>query len=336
MLVVLSDEGSRMRHLTPDEIERLAAGRAPFAELAETAAHVRDCARCAALVAGSQAVRQMAGDVRTQIDAGEPAIVYRPRAPRVSLRWILPIAATLAALAVAAWLLAGRRAPLPPQTTTAQARRPLPPPTPTPTPGPRKELATTYGHAKWDALVRDALSTRTLAMPAVVQALRASEASFRGEGELDERSLVPDGTVVRETRPSFAWHGAKDARYTVILGLPGDQVIASDPVTETRWRPPFDLQRGREYAWQLEVASGESRITYPRAPRAPARFRVLGAAENAEIEEAARRFPDDHLLQAVLLAAYGVREEAERKLARYRERGDPAVADALLRSLGAW
>ena len=52
--------------------------------------------------------------------------------------------------------------------------------------------------------------------------------------------------------------------------------------------------------------------------------------------DARARFPDDHLLQAILLARHGLRDDAERELLAYRKTGRADLADPLLRSIRSW
>lgn len=318
-----------MKHVTQEQLLELQVGGLPLAEIAAMSAHLRSCDECSAKVAESQAVRRMAGDIRTQIEAedgyGEGNVAASP-APRPARRWLLPLAATLAALVAAAWYFVFRPAP-PTRPVAAPIRVETPPVTPVP-----RQQPAGYGRESWDKLVRDAVSSGTLAVPAVLQSLQPPEAAFRGSETFDEQSLAPSGAVVRETRPRFRWKPVPGARYTVILAIDDDSVLESDRLTAPSWRPPSDLQRGREYAWQVEIDG----TTYPRAPRPPARFRILGQAEAAELDEARRAFPDDHLLQAVLLAKHGLGPEAEGELLEYRSTGDVKVAEALLRSIRTW
>jgi hypothetical protein len=326
MAVVLPME-SRMTHISQEELGRLEAGSLSLAELARISAHLRTCPECATKVAESRAVRRMMSDVRTQIEAedgyGDRDLTRMPAPAR--RRWVLPLAAALAALIAAVSYVAFRPSTPPREAVPVRVETPKAAPAPAPKPA-------GYGREEWDRLVAGALANKTLAFPAVLQTLLPPDAAFRGAAESGEASLSPNGIVVFETRPQFRWQSSAGGRSIVILALAEDRIVQSDPLTARQWRPPFDLARGREYAWQIEIDG----TTYPRAPRPPARFRVLGAAEAAELDDAKRRFPDDHLLQAVLLAKHGLRDQAEAELLEYRSRGDALVADGLLRSIRAW
>jgi hypothetical protein len=70
------------------------------------------------------------------------------------------------------------------------------------------------------------------------------------------------------------------------------------------------LSRGKTYAWQVEVHRGASVELLPAPPEPQALFRVLDERSSAELAEARRRFPDDHLLLGVLEARFGLQQEA--------------------------
>lgn len=329
-----------MTHITQEQATGLSSGKLTLAEVLAIRAHARECEACASMLAASAPLRRMADDVRVQIEADdghathdgevcdacpEPAPIARRRSP---LRF-LPLAASIAAVTFAIWFFVTRRPAQPP----APIRIETPVVTPTTTTTAREPEALPD---EWQALVRETVARRSLPYPAVLGELRPRDARFRGPEDGEERSLSPNGEVIAETRPTFRWKAKPGERSIVILSMPGDRVIESDPLADTRWRPPFALERGREYAWQVEITAGDTKTTFPKAPRPPARFRVLDDDAAAEIADARRRFPDDHLLMVILLARHGLRDEAERELGKYRQSGERELADALLRSLRAW
>ena len=106
-------------------------------------------------------------------------------------------------------------------------------------------------------------------------------------------------------------------------------------LTAAEWEPPFDLQRGREYAWQVESTVNGVRRLDPHAPDPPVRFRVLDEAAANELAKARREHPDDALLYAALAAQYGLREETLTALEQLA-RTDRSLAESLRASVEQW
>src|SRR5439155_1588763 len=81
--------------------------------------------------------------------------------------------------------------------------------------------------------------------------------------------------------------------------------------------------RPEEAHLKVEVRAGPSTTILPAPPRPPALFRIVDEATANELAEAARRFPDDHLLLGVLYARAGVQWRAAEELA---QAASPAAA----------
>ncbi len=99
--------------------------------------------------------------------------------------------------------------------------------------------------------------------------------------------------------------------------------------------PRQNLKRGREYLWQVETTIGDARSIYPKAPDPPARFRVLAQRALDEIDDVRKRYPNDPLLHAVILARHGLRDETLEALERLG-RSDEALAADLRESVRRW
>jgi len=301
----LQIEGEDFRHLDPDQQMAYCDGALRGDELETARLHLDACERCRA-------------------DVEELAAWGAGATPRKT--WLpYALAASLAAVAILG-LFVGRQqqvtkhprvATIPPVTATA------PPPAPS------------YGNAEWDRLVRDVTSSGRLAMPAMLAALQPPAAHFRGEIAADDAHLAPAGIVVESTRPRFTWRAEPAARYVVLLAEQDGQIVESEPLSKPTWQPASPLKRGRDYAWQLEVVTDKGSVVHPAPPHPPVRFHVLDDAASAEIADARKRFPDDHLLQAILFARHGLRDDAEHELLEHRTK-DQALADALLRSIRTW
>ena len=352
-------------HITAEQLDRLRDGTLPPAEVAEVGGHASACEPCGRAVAEARSLQRMTRDLRVQLETvhepehlSEEELMARAdgtvrddahlqecescRAeveelvrfrgamrPPVRRRWVpYAVAAAIAAIAVTIPLLDRSPAPpaAPPRVSTTPVRV-LPEPFPVP-------VARGYGRAEWDAWVSDARERRALPMPAIVTELRAPKTRLRGGAEEDDLRLSPDHAVVADPRPRFHWSARQGASYNVIL-QDGSEVVESGPLTEPQWNPRQNLKRGREYLWQVETTIDGARSIYPKAPDPPARFRVLGQRALDEIDDVRKRYPDDPLLHAVILARNGLRDETLAALDRLG-RSDEVLAADLRESLRRW
>jgi len=292
-------------HLDPDRQMAYSDGALHGDELETAKLHLEGCERCRADV-----------DELAKWGAAPPRRNWLPYA----------LAASLAAVAIVGLFVVRQQQPVktrPPVATIPPVTTAAPPPAPS------------YGNAEWDRVVRDVTASGRLTMPAVLAALQPPSSHFRGEIAADDERLEPAGVVVESTRPRFTWRAEPAARYVVLLAPRGGAVVESVQLSEPTWQPASPLTRGRDYAWQLEVITEKGSVLHPAPPHPPVRFHVLDDAAATEIAEARAHFPDDHLLQAILLAHHGLRDDAERELLEYRKK-DQALADALLRSIRSW
>jgi len=303
--VRLQIEADAFRHLDPDQQVAYCDGALRGDELEAARLHLDACDQCRADV-----------EELSKWGAGPRKRNWLPYA----------LAASLAAVAILG-VLVFKPEPLKPRPPVA-----IVPPVTITAPPP----AFSYGNAEWDRLVRDVTASGRLAMPALLAALQPPASHFRGGIGADDAALAPAGIVVESARPRFTWRAQPAARYVVLLAPQDGRVVESEPLSEAAWQPPSPLQRGRDYSWQLEVVTDKGRALHPAPPHPPVRFHVLDDAAAAEIADARRRFPGDHLLQAILLARHGLRADAERELLEYRKTGRADLADALLRSIQSW
>lgn len=267
-------------HLDPEtELIPYAGGTAGPAtrEIVET--HVEDCASCRAELRELEALRTA------------------PRPRRIP---VLAIAAAAAAIAIALLLVlyANRSAPPVPRVhhPTVSVQQPPAPPA--------------YARPEWEALVREARRTGKLPFRTDLARLRGKSDSLRGADDAPVDGLAPAGIVVDETRPRFTWPERRGAVYVVLLYENDEEIARSKPLSAAEWRPERELQRGRTYAWQVEVRRGDALELLPPPAAPEARFRIAGADAHRQIEEARRAHPDDHLLHAILYARAGLEAEA--------------------------
>lgn len=347
-------------HVTGEQLGRLRDGTLPPAALAEVGRHAATCEACGKEVGEMISLGRMTRDLRTQIEAdgesehltddelmacadgtssddahlqecdvcrGEVDELIRWRsAARPRRRWIpYAIAASLAAIAL---MISMRdRSPVTPATPPVVSTSPnVVPPRPPPA-----IVVTGYGRPEWDAWVADVKKRRALPMPAIIAELQSQASQLRGEAAEDDLRLSPNHAVVVSARPQLEWAKREGASFIVILRN-GDDIVESDPLTESRWKPRQDLKRGRAYQWQVEMTIDGVRSLYPKAPVPPARFRVLEQKALDEIEDARKRYPEAFLLHAVILARHGLRNEALAALDQLKG-SDAALASDLQKSL---
>jgi hypothetical protein len=77
---------------------------------------------------------------------------------------------------------------------------------------------------------------------------------------------------------------------------------------------PVALQPGATYIWQVTAVKDGEQILSSSAPPREARFRVLSAAQAAELSRAAREHANSHLVLGTLYAQAGLLDDAEREL----------------------
>jgi len=193
---------------------------------------------------------------------------------------------------------------------------------------PRAYPSMTYANREWNALVAEAVRTRSLPMASGLDELSPGADPLRGGESGDAATLSPAGVVVATARPRFRWAAAGgNATYVVSVFDGRSEVATSEALPATEWTPSSDLPAERTLAWQVEVTRGAKRFIMPAPPAPPALFRIAPAADRAQIDAALSQYPDDHLLHAVLYARAGLAAEAEAALGRAAAAGDARAAN---------
>jgi hypothetical protein len=240
-------------------------------------------------------------------------------------KWLWVAAAVAAAIAIAFLVTLVRWPTAPPGQRTPVVRKPAPPP-PRRAPERVAPAPPAYARAEWAQLVAGVLAAGQLPFPSDLAILRGGLEPVRGEAPGPTTTLVPAGIVIDETRPAFSWPPRAGATYVVSI-FDGDREVAhSEPLTTRAWTPPRALPRGRTYTWQVEAKTAGGIEVLPAPPAPPARFRIVGAGEHAELEAARAAHPDDHLLLAALYARAGLEAEAKEQLRQVEAPSDPRVA----------
>lgn len=284
-----------------------ADGRLPAERRAWVDEHLPDCARCREDLAG---LRGLA-----------------PSRPQGSRGWMLALAASITLVVIAAGIFRPDRPEAPRRAEQTPVVRSAPP-----IPAPRQP----YGRTEWNEVVEGVRGGTPLAIPHVLGKIRRKPDVLRGDAAPAGAHLEPTGVVLMTTRPVFTWTAPENALSIVTIFEDEREAARSATLTATRWAPPRELTRGVTYTWQVDVEiDGETQIL-PMPPAPPARFHVADAATVAELEEARRQHPGDHLLLGILHARAGFDGEARAELARVRDPRDAAVAESLRREIEGW
>jgi hypothetical protein len=186
------------------------------------------------------------------------------------------------------------------------------------------------------AAVQLALSTHRLERAPVLDGLITQRGVLLGApGETRNFAVRgPVGTTVLNDRPVFRWEPVPGAgKYVVAVFDDRFQKVAESPaLTSAEWTPEQPLARGRIYNWQVSAHIGARTLRSPVPPAPEARFQVAAVETVAQIENARRDHPANHLLLAVLLANAGALDESAQELDALAA-SDPATAESLRQSL---
>ena len=297
-------------HLDYDQIVECSEGRG--GEALEQ--HLAECELCRGEVADLKDFRgELASFPRSKVVA-MPAPVTKSRLPV----WAGIAAGTILAAGFSYWSLRSR-ANIQPPVQIAQA--------------PPAEAALP---ADQQAALQAALSDRKLERATVLDRLITKRGVLLGApGEARTFDLTaPMGTTVLNDRPIFRWQAVRGAsQYVVSLFDDAFRKITESPaLTVAEWQPEQPLERGRIYNWQVTAKVGGATLRAPLPPAPEARFQVAGAEQDAQIENARREHPGNHLLLAVLMAKAGALDDTARELDALAAT-DAATADALRESL---
>ena len=281
-----------------DVLFRYADGTLDPDRRAEIDAHLEHCARCREDVSDAVAAQRSIGR-------------RRPRIP-----WLIAAAvAVMVAVAATLWWPRSEQPPAPLAPHTAAA---VP--------------------SEWKALVQQARTARRVNPPPAFRALQVERDTLRDDSAPHAGgTLSPSGTVIETQQPAFRWPAVKGARYVVSIFEKEKEIARSPVLLDNQWTSSQPLTRGGTYVWQVKVRGTGGVTILPAPPDPPALFTVLGSKDAADLDEARRRFPGDHLLLGVLYARAGVRDRAEEEIGRWiaAHPADAAARD-LLSSIQGW
>jgi hypothetical protein len=189
------------------------------------------------------------------------------------------------------------------------------------------------------ARVADGLRKGELPVPERVRELGGYPSVLRGTGPPDDFAVLgPVATAVRSARPTFRWlpHEGAESYHVLVFDRAYARVAESPALTRSEWTPPAPLPRGEVLSWQVRARLGKGSVAAPRPPAPEARFLILTAAEDAQLEAALAAGEPSHLAHAVSFAAAGLLPEAQDELGALMEANPSSpVVRSLLASLRA-
>jgi hypothetical protein len=161
------------------------------------------------------------------------------------------------------------------------------------------------------------LTAASIELPAFIPELNPPHQILMGEPAAPAAGeMSPQGTAVLASRPTFRWlqEAGEGWTYQVkIFGPASDLVLESAETRATQWKPDQDLASGVNYQWQVTATRGTERLTLPRLPSTPPRFRVIAPAEARRLAELSARGAS-HLELTSAYAQAGLLNEARTEL----------------------
>ena len=165
--------------------------------------------------------------------------------------------------------------------------------------------------------LRAAISNQAISVSPDARQLRTSAGTLMGPSApgVPFRLIGPVGRVVEMQRPPFRWRPMPRAEsYKVGVYNEGFGLVAESPALKAaNWTPGKDLPRGRVYQWQVTAFVDGKEVVSPTRPAGEARFKIVDAADAAEIQRARRIAGNSHLLMGIVYSNAGMLTEAERE-----------------------
>ncbi len=188
--------------------------------------------------------------------------------------------------------------------------------------------------------MRNALTTRTLSKPEVLEKLTAPSITLMDPTARENSFglLAPSGTVIAADHPALRWQALEGATsYTVsVFDTDFNRVARSAPQAATQWTSTR-LRRGMIYSWEVVAIKNGQEVRSPVAPAPRAQFKILEADKLRELTNLKKQSPISHLALGLTYARFGLLAEAEGQLQILaRENPNSPVATRLLRTVQEW
>ena len=334
---VLEGEAAVAEHLTYHEIAAYVDKQITGEDAAEIEKHARQCQSCAADIAEIEALKREI--------APSPRSGWFARLWEETFTWKGAFALAGAAACAAFVLVMVRKPVQESPREQASVQRPQPTPTAGIRDGPRVIAIAPGGTVtgledlpvSLQATLAQAITAQQIEAPAAMADLTGKRSVLLGASAPSSGVdlLAPVGIVVEAQKPVFRWEPAAGAEYRVsVYSDSYDEIAASAWLQKSEWQITRTLQRGARYSWQVNVRRNGKEFTVPTPPAPEARFRILGAAEEAEITQLKAGRDDAHLVVGIGYAQMGALDDAERELRKASEQNPGSVTvSALLASV---
>jgi hypothetical protein len=170
---------------------------------------------------------------------------------------------------------------------------------------------------QFEQRLRAALTNQSIDISSEARQLKTSVGTLMGPSApgVPFRLIGPVGRVVEMDRPPFRWRGVQGAdSYKVGVYDESFRKVAESPELKiTTWTPGIALPRGRVYQWQVTAIVDGKEVVSPTRPAGEARFKIINAANAAEIRRARQTARNSRLLMGIVYANAGMIPEAERE-----------------------
>lgn len=158
-----------------------------------------------------------------------------------------------------------------------------------------------------------------LRMPDVIEIFDRSQVVLRGDGDkwVSFTIVGPYSTVISNDRPTFRWTALSGAsHYTVSLYDANLNLIkTSEPLTDTQWVIPNQLDRGVIYTWVVTAIKDSKEVLAPTLP-ARAEFKIIEKSELIKLDKRVNQMHSS-IARGVLYARAGLLDDAEQQLRAY-------------------
>jgi hypothetical protein len=347
-------------HLSYDEIASYVDGKLQSEDVARVELHARECPSCAADLKGIQALRnELEAPPARKSSWGKFAEFWQ-----TGLNWKGSLVFAGAA-GCALLLLFVVRGPNPQEANRrAQAQPPksaAPAGVSAGVPEPRQPVQTATADSIRDGnrlvsiaaggtisgleaipdsdrtSLQRVLAANRVDAPAALAGLAGAGGILMGSRAQAPQALLqaPVGRVVETDRPMLRWKPLPGATYLVsVFDSRYDEMASSGWIPDAEWRIPQALRRGGVYSWQLNVRQNGVEFTVPVPPAPEARFRILSAADEADLIRVRGIAGDSHLVLGLQYAKAGLLDEAIQELRTLRQQNpESETVAALLESV---
>ena len=184
--------------------------------------------------------------------------------------------------------------------------------------------------------VASALKNGRVKAPSFMVDLRGQSGRLMGAGSSTYGLLNPIATAVESRTPTLRWRAIAGAESYVVTIYSSDsrKIVASGPLTETKWNVSAPLERGRTYTWQVRASKNGEEVVMPPPAAPEAKFRIIDQNNFQEIQLARKSHASSHLMLGIVYAGSGLLDESQREFQKLLDANPKSpVTRSLLRSV---